>query len=370
MNHNEFLISKSAFAENGYIWMLTEQTEMLCCIDIQKREIKKCFIIPGKRTEEISDIIMKNTNESIFFSSCNDKRLFRFVKGKRTFVNIFETISIEKKFKKGLHELIGAYDDCLVFFLKESESIVFLDVNTGNYHEDYVIFQRLKENGAEINGQIFSGGCFQEENKLYIPINEQNFLLMFNISEQSYNIYQLSKDINYKLSTIDRDILNGDFLLTTKDNQAIIWNPDEGIKSVTKLKNSNENNTYRDAFRISGRNYFIPLYRRKIYTEMLGKVEEMEFDYPNVEDKFRENIYEQYRAIFKYEKYVYFQARTNGQMYFIDTDNNMIQEYNVEITHEEKANYIAESYRKRGKPEIYIEDYDFALADYFRVVLE
>lgn len=370
MNHNEFLVSKYAFAENGYIWMLTEQTEILCCIDIQRRKPITYLVIPGIRTEDNSDMIMKNTRDSVFFSSCNDMRLFKFEKNKHVFINIFDTIGIKGKLKRGCYELIGAYADCLVFFLKESESIVYFDVNTGNMFEDIEVFSELKKNGVEINEHIFSESFFQDDDKLYIPINEQNFIMMINISKQSYNIYQLSNDINFKLITIDKDTLNGDFLLTTKENQGIVWNPDEGIKRVMEFKNTNQNNVYRDAFSVNGHNYYIPAYKRNIYAEVSDELKEMKFDFPDVEGKFRENVFEQYRACFKYENYVFFQARTNGQMYFIDTENNLIQEYNVEITHEEKANYIVGSYREHKKPDFYTEEYDFALSDYLGFMSE
>lgn len=352
-DNNSIFTSACAIVDGMDLWMLTNETDILCHFNFGNMKLIDCFFVPGDEMLDRSHFVIRKNKNKIYVIPYKAEQLYIFDVLSKKFEECQIPYGKNKKNKFMIAEACGTH---LVMIGHEIHGIICYDEKTDTFVKYTEYLTELEKAGCDISKPLFLDGYCRYENRLYIPVYSTNLVLQLNLEDVTYNIYKLSDKKEIKLRTIDRYDDGGEkFLLTTVDDEMLVWSINYGIEKIKKLEVLKGNRkAYVRAFYISGKNYYISAWERKVFVENGSQITRLDFDYES-RGAFDELNHTQFEAIFKYGEDIFFQARSNGQIFKIDTRTDKVHCINFCVTQKEKEKIIYQICKYRNKVSLLME---------------
>lgn len=352
-DNNSIFTSASAIVDGTDLWLLTNETDILCHFNLDSMKLMDYFFVPGKEMLDRSHFVIRKNKNKIYIIPYKAEHLYIFDVLSQKFKECQIPYGKNQNNKFMIAETYGTY---LVMIGHEIHGIIYYDEETDTFvrYTDYLT--ELESAGCDISKPLFLDGYCRYENRLYIPVFSMNLVLQLNLEDATYNIYELLGEKEIKLRTIDRYNDGGEkFLLTTVDDEMLIWSINYGIEKMKKLEVlKGDRKAYVRAFCINRKNYYISAWERKVFVENGSQLTRLDFDYEN-RGAFDELNYTQFEAIFRCGEDIFFQARSNGQIFKIDTRTDEVNCVNFNVTQEEKEKIIYQVCKYRNKVKLLME---------------
>lgn len=362
--NNAIFVAKSAIVDGNNLWMLSNDTDVLLHFDFVSLKLLDYLIIPGEKLIQYAHLGLVKIGDTIYIAPYVDYTLFFYncVSGQLGNISIpYETDKIQKRNK---FNIVVTWNRQLVLVGHAVKGIFYYDIATGSFTRDTGYLDALEQAGCDMNATLFSDCYCQRDNKLYIPIFCRNMVLEIDLDRKINKVYRLSHDKEIRLRTIDGYDEDGreKFLLTTVDDEMLIWSPESGVEKRKKLGLlRSKEGMYMRAFHVREKNYYIAAEERKVFVETDNKIQQLEFEYES-----RGGVKEaaggtQFEAIFKEGMNIFFQARSNGQLFKIDTSVDTIYRMNFDVMPEKRNEIVNRVCRSRPVDDMLIENMWFGL---------
>lgn len=364
---NAMFADSSFFVDGEDLWLLTGYSDVLIHFCRSDMTLIEYFIIPTQYLQRAAHFKLENTEEGIYILPHLANNIFYFDKRTKTLKEISlppmeERLSAKRKirlaaFWKGNLFLLG-YDIPHVYFLNDATG----EIVTNNTYLD-----ELQTVGAKTGETVFSYCAYQDDNKFYIPLIGQAFILRIDLEEKSFCCFRVTKKDDIRLCTIDKYGYDEKFLLTTYDDEKIIWSPDKGVEELQKIGLLNKGDACLRAYHIGDKNYYIPANERKVYVEQGKSIRDIPYvSAPNA--AYPEHKAAQYETVYRDGSDIYFQTRS-GELFFLDTTKEEISAMKFQISSDQMGEMKKKILEAREIPSCVIEQSCFHLEDYIRNIM-
>lgn len=365
--HTNMFASSSLLIENGDMWLLTSHTDILMRFRISDMRLEEYYIVPAEYLQKDVHVKLENTSNGIYILPCIGNRLFFFNKSVKKIKEISLSI-LEQKFAEKRKFHISAFWNRHLFLVgHDIECIYILNEETGHISKEKTYLDILRIAGAKTEGTIFSDCAYQDGNMFYMPLIGQSFILCMNLDDRTFNTFRISGKKKIRLCTIDKYQDDDKFLLTTLNDEKIIWSPKKGLIEWKDLGILGKEKSYLRAYHINNKNYYIPTKERKIYVEKEGIIKMIPYVYP-LNLKYPEYDTIQYEVVERFADVIYFQTR-DGHLFYIDTIKDEICDMRFYVSSEKRKEIKGKILDARNIPAVVEEKYCFYLEDYLEMII-
>lgn len=333
-NDNSIFVGIGIVVDEKSLWILSEDTDTLMHFDLLTRELLDYHAISRKKLVPCAHLELQKNGNVIFVIPYRGRNLVSFDTGSGEMQYIEIPYKTDEVNKDGKFCIAIIWKFYLILVGYNIKGIFYYDTTSGSFTRDMEYLGKLEKLGCDLSKPLFSDNYYQYEEKVYMPVYSQNIILEIDLETHASRVYELQHKKKIKLCTIDGYIQNGKekFLLTTTDDEMIIWSPDSGIEKIEELKILTVyEKIYKRAFHIREKNYYIPAYERKVFVETDGAIKELEFEYESRGGFDGNSGHTQYEAVLKKDKDIYFQARSNGQLFRIDTETDKVYRIDFDV---------------------------------------
>jgi len=371
--NNAVFAAKNVITDGKDLWMLSNDTDVLLHFDFASLRLLDYHIMPGKILTQHAHLGLVKGGNIIYIVPYMENTLVSFdcITGKMENINIpYETGEIRKK---GKFNIIAIWKNQLVLIGHAIKGIFYYDIVSQSFTRDIEYLDELEKAGCDVNVVLFSDCYCQKDNKLYIPIFYKNMILEIDLEKNINKIHKLKHEEPIRLRTIDRYEENGKekFLLTTVNDEMLIWSPAGGIEKWRKLGLlRSKEGMYMRAYHVRKKNYYIAAEERKVFVEEDDEIRELEFEYESRGGAKEAAGGTQFEAIFKNGKDIFFQARSNGQLFRIDTAADMICRIDFDVASEKREEIIDRVCNSRPVCDTLIENMWFGLDSFLKVYVD
>lgn len=327
---NYWMIGNATILDGDILWMVTIHTDVVLKIDWGSKQIVGSFQIPESKNIDYAHTVMKKVDEKIYIFPLYGDGCFCF------------DITSEKFNKIGL-DCGGDKLSCVVRIaeMADDKNIIFVDHNTNRIYKldsrnnsvsrvGENLEEELKRKGVDVSFPIFSWQHFIMSNILYIPVNNKNMCVCFDMSTYDYFIKEFESDIQLKFIAGDDEKT----IFTTSDNRIFVHKclSDE-VEELTDTIRDGGADLY--PFCIKDKIVFLPFCQRRVYLFDNGTMSRFDVPYSFIKrDVFPETKgCSQYEAVIVDGGKLYFQARSNGELFCLDTDEKTVSITRFSISH-------------------------------------
>lgn len=357
--NNAIFASKNAIVDGNNLWMLSNDTDVLLHFDFSGLRLMDYHILPGDELLQYAHMGMVKNGDIIYIVpyAGDDLVLFDCKSAEMRSISIsYEEGEIKRKDKF----CIAAVWKTQLFLIGHSVKGIFCyDVPSGRFARDTSFLKELEKAGCDITTTLFSDCCYQKRDKLYLPVFCANLVLEIDLDKGQNRIYKLNSEKKIELRTIDGYEEGGKekFLLTTVNDEMLIWSPLDGVEEMRELGLlRNRKGMYSRAFHVGKKNYYIAAGERKVFVEEDNRIEELEFEYENSGGAKEGANGTQFEAVFRNGTDIFFQARSNGQLFKIDTITDMVHRMDFDVTIEKRKEIRDQVYSSRPIADMLIEN--------------
>lgn len=357
--NNAIFVAKSAIVDKNELWMLSNDADVLLHFDFVNMKLSNYYILPGEKLLQYSHLVMAKNGNSIYIAPYMGDMLFLFDSLSGEIKNIAIPYDASEAEQKNKFNIAVVWKSQLVLVGHAIKGIFYYDMISGGFVRDTKYLDMIKKVQYDISGFLFGDCYYQKENKLYIPLFCRNMILEIDLDKHINKIHELKYDTEIKLCTIDGYEQDGreKFLLTTKNDEMLIWSPVNGVEKMKDLGLlCGEEKVYMRAFHMNEKNYYIAAYERRVFVEIGDEIRELNFEYENKGGVKEAAGGTQFEAIFKNGTDIYFQARSNGQLFKIDTVTDAIYQIDFDIVPEKRREIIEQICISRPMVDILIEN--------------
>lgn len=366
---NAVFVAKNVAVDGENLWMLSNDTDVLMHFDFTNLKLLDYHVIPGEKLMQYAHLALAKVGDIIYIVPYRESSLFFWDCAAGELGNIKIPYERDEVGKEEKFNIAVAWKSHLVLVGHTVRGIFYYDTVSGNFVRDMGYLEDLRKTGCDINGVLFSDCYYQKENRLYIPIYSSPVILEIDLETHINTIHKLQDGKEIRLRTID-GYLQGEkekFLLTTIKDERLIWSAENGVEKRKELGLLHgEEKIYMRAFHIGGKNYYISAYERKVFVEAGDRIQELEFEYESrggVEEAVEKT---QFEVIFKWGQSIYFQARSNGQLFKIDTLSDTICRIDFDVTPEKRKEIVDRVFDRRQIIDILTESSWFRLDDFLK----
>lgn len=358
--NNGIFASVNAVVDGEDLWMLSIDTDVLLHFDFKSLKLLDYYIIPGETYRRYAHLLLRKAGNIIYVTPGEENSLICFDCVSKKIENIHIPLETDEIWKGNQFNFAAVWQSRLILSGYLGQGIFFYDMTHGSFTRDVGYLGAFKKLGCDLSALQVSYSYCQRKNKLYIPILFTNLILEIDMETCMNHIYELRYGKELQLRTIDEYGQDDKFLLTTADDEMLIWSPINGVERLRPLGLLHaQNKMYAQAFHVREKNYYIAAYERRVFVEKDERIRELKF-----ENKDRGRVQEdssQFEAIFKNKTDIYFQVRSNGQLFKIDTEIDMICQMDFDVTMEKKKEITDEVCRYRSKFDMSVESAWFDL---------
>lgn len=359
-----------AITEGTDLWMLTYNTSVLLHFDITEMKLLDYHIISKEKIIQEAYLGVAKCGDIIYITPYRESKLVSFdvTSGEIRYIDIpyeAEEVRMNNKFV-----ITVSWKSYLLLVGCGIKGIFYYDTVSGSFTKNMEYWECLQEEGCDVSNPLFSNTYFQKENKVYLPVRFKDIILEVDLAQKEYTIHRLNND-KIALWTIDgyTQGKKEKFLLTTVNDEMLTWSPADGVEGVKNLGLlRGRSNLYERAYHIGGKNYFISACERKVFVESCGQIRELEFEYESRGGYQEGTWFTQFQAVFKWGNDIYFQARSNGQLFRIDTRMDIIYQVDFEVTQEDKKDMLRRIYSSRKLEDTIMENMGFKLDDLLKCI--
>ena len=318
--------SRCCIIDNDILWTVSYNTDALLKINLSNKQLINAYMIPGYNEKHYGNVSIVMGLGKVFIFPHNSVDIKVFDIDNETFELICFGSATEVPL---IHiSVIDCNEEKIYFWGLKDSGGYCLDIKTKRITEKSSYLNVLDEMGVDlINENVF---YFYEikDNTVFMPIRDHNILLIYHIKTDEYEYKRIGND-NIKLRTITFD--NSIFVFTTSDDKIITWDGNH-ILSIDNLGILGEDGdrSYFDLIIHNKKLYLIPDGIYYIYLREEGNTKKIEYNYPR-NNQISDVWGIKFMLCFYYDNKVFFQAYTNGQLFSIDLDTDVVSEFNIFI---------------------------------------
>lgn len=369
--NNSAFAAQDAIIDGNNLWMLTNDTDILLHFNLTGMKLVDYHVVPEEKPVKYAHLRLRKSGDIIYIIPYMESRLFFYdcTSGKTGDISIpYEADEIGKKNK---FNIAVVWKSWLVLVGHTIKGLFYYDRLTRSFIKDTAYLDELRKEGCDISAPLFSNCYYQRDNMLYIPVFRKNMILEIDLEKRTNKIHRLNCEKEIKLHTIDGYFRNGqeEFLLTTTNDEMLIWSHANGVEKMEELNLLHgEERIYARALHYGRKKYYIAAYERKVFVEADNGIQELEFEYES-RGGFEEAIgFTQFETILKNGTDVYFQARSNGQLFKIDTVTDKIYRTDFEISEDKRKEMIHQVCGSKTITDILAESAGFGLTAFLEVI--
>lgn len=365
--NNAMFTALDAIVDRDDLWMLSNDADVLLHFDFSTLKLLDYHLIPGKKLMKYAHVRLRKCGDIIYIVPYMESNLFFYdcVSGKIGSIYIpYEDDEAEVKNK---FNIVTTWKSQLVLIGYGIKGCFYYDMTVGSFTKDIGYLKELKKLRSDFSEMPFSDCYCQEKNKLYLPVYCKNIILEIDLEKHENTIYELRHEKEIRLRTIDVYEQDGNekFLLTTVDDEMLIWSRMSGVEKRKELGLlCGKEKIYMRAFHVNEKNYYIAACERKVFVESESEIKELKFEYER-----RGGVGEggtQFEAVFRSGMDIYFQARSNGQLFKIDTTTDRIFRMDFEVMPEVRDEIAKQVYSSRTMIDVMNENGWFGLDDFLK----
>lgn len=371
--NNAMFTAKSVLVDGNDLWMLTEDTDVLLHFDFKSLKLLDYHILPGEKRIPVAHLGLRKCGDIIYIAPYMESSFIflNCVSGEMGDISI--PYEVGEAGKKRKFCIAAVWKSQLVLVGHGVRGIFYYDTIAGSFTRDIGYLNELKKVGNGCPDLPFSDCYCQKRNKLYIPVYCKNIVLEIDMDKRTNEIYVLQHEKEIRLRTIDVYEQDGDekFLLTTADDEMLIWSPMDGVEKMRSLGLlCGGEKIYMRAFHVKKKNYYIAAYERKVFVESEDGIRELEFEYEkrggSAETVGDIQGYIQFEAVFKNGTDIYFQARSNGQLFRIDTATDTVHRMDFDVSPEKREEITDRVCSSRWDVDMIMENAGFGLDGFLK----
>lgn len=369
--NNALFASLDAVVDGDDLWLLSVDMDVLLHFDFRSLKLLDYHIIPVEKWIPYAHVRLRKCGHNVYIVPYAENSMFFYDCVSREMGKIEFPYQNGESKKRSKFNMVVVWKSCLVIVGRDIRGIFYFDTISERFTKDIGYLVELEKVGCEGSALLFNDCYYQKENKLYIPVLKKNLILEIDLEKRTNKIYELKQEKGIRLRTIDIYEQDGKekFLLTTVDDEMLIWSPGDGIEKKRALGLLyGEYKAYARAFHVGTKNYYIASHERKVFVEEKDRIRELEFEYER-RGGFNEAVgdiqgYSQFNAVFRNGTDIYFQARSNGQLFKINTKIDKIQRVDFDVSLEKREEIIGQVCRSRQTVDVFMENLGFGL-EYF-----
>lgn len=336
--------------EENVIWMVTVYSSLLIKLNLTTNRFEEYYRIPYvDETVEGSVVAMIKYNDELILAPNNTDRIIVFNLKMHQFYDIDMKLSKEEIAEGNIIGqicLMGKYAYLIGFKLY---SVFRLDLEDKKCERVY--------NSEGVGFFSYMNGII-DEGKLYIPMYEENTILIMNLENNQVNKIQVQGGAVSGFSSIAREE-NGIGLITKEGDYGLLDNNELYIK--TEICKENIANMFVDIY--NSKWCFESCGTKIWHVNSDGDVEDMQFKYPYAKE-FRDKTTAAYDFIVQVKTGLVFQVRADGDIYILDFDKKHINKINIR-----DMELVVQVNKERMKRKIVNEEISLSLDDFLQVIL-
>ena len=319
-------ISNAAIIDGRDLWLVSNYTNVLINYDINNGDLKQVYYFPEKFTNTYATISYVKVEDKILFAPYNGQNLWCFHIQTKEFEEIDLRLENKERNVKQKFRGIISYNHELVLVGFGLHCIFRINVASDTVKRCDEYLAELEKRGIAAE-TAFLGLNFQlVEDVLYMPMLNHNIIIAFHLIDDYFKIYDIFNLDSNGFDSIE--YYNGEFRLLTSGNEEVIWNCEYGQQSRVKLGlEETQKRNYWKIFQHKEGVIYFSLYDSKIYVKNKeGDIEALSFLYPEPE-LFPDGT--KYEFMREDNGKIYFQVRSNGDCYYIDSEHLVTQAINL-----------------------------------------
>lgn len=361
-SNNKIFVSRGNAIDNNSLWMVTNDTDILCHFDFETMELKEWHVVPTEILDQYAHGLLK-FKKNLYLIPNYGKEMFIYKTEKKEFEKV-EVPFGEEANKPAKFVISTGYANKIFMVGHNIEGIYCYDECNKSFIITKAYLKKIKKYNDCGESPYFSD-CYVKIGKmLYIPLYHRSLILIFDMESLETEVVDIGENIYLK--TIDY-IGDDRFFLTTCNDERLLWSREEGVQERRTLDQLiGQLKIYDRAFYEHEKYYYIASCERKVFVEKGGIITELPFSYDKNSPFTEGTVYTQFEAIFRFRGSIFFQARSNGQLYKIDTLTDIISEVDFSVPVEEKKKIKLNSYKERKKLGVAREDDLFDLSNFIK----
>ncbi len=360
---NACLLGKGAEIdiENRELWLVTNFTATLLKVDLKNSTVVKSYPIPIDRIENYDFQDIKKVGNDLYIAPYNAEHLYRFSIIDEKFVKIDLDLTeqektVKRKFRKILYAENGIYLIGFGLML-----VLKLDLQSQT-------FKRIE--GIASGSSFFANDCVAIEDDIYIPYFQENKVLHIFAADDSWKEITIPNHKSTGFGTIAKT--ERGFMLTDLADNQIMYNCKEQDMVYQELQMlSKEHLQYEKVYCYRDKEYFFPLRESTVWRlDQQGNKKVLGYEYPE-DHRFGTDYYTKFEMIELSGNRIYFQARTNGEVFVINLSTDEVQKCEIHLSDELKGALFGNAAEKKYKEIVYEMDiYDLESLILHRVKID
>lgn len=322
--------SNSVVIDGDDLWLVSNYANTLLNYDMDKGILKGIYYFPEKIADTYCSVACIKVDDTIFLAPYNSEKLWCFHISTKQFEMYDLWLDDKEEKTKKKFGIITYYNRRIFLIGHKIHCIYYFDLATKEVGkcDDYI--KKLRERGIEKEESLLGYNYQIAENVLFIPMLSHNFIVAFNLLNYQCEIYEIVGGTSKGFETIN--YLGGKFILTNDHDEKITWNYISGEITIEKLGMlESEVKSYKDVIQCGEVSVYFAAFEKKIIIEDgMGKLERISFVYPEA-DLYPEGVYSKFEFIKKDQERIYFQVRSNGDVFYIDLKQMVVIPLNLEV---------------------------------------
>ncbi len=364
---NKFYVCNGSVILNNELWTLSVDLDLLLRIDMRSWTLIEAYSLDEPIKRQYQHIALTVLGEYIYIAPAYGKYLWRFHIPSETMEKMDGLDYLGIYVDTNKFQIVTEYGSKVYMLGNQLPGLYIYDLKSKqiSVYEDYIATLRGKL--ATNRTDFFLNGYLKDQSFLYVPVYKSGMIIRFDLENISYEIFNIMPEISLTLHSISK--CKEGFLLTTQNDERIIWNPN-GLADYRKLGQLSPKSMYKSYY------YAVELYSGKYYipNHELCIIRENE---KGIEKVYRFNLegstYSEYcqttlfELVFEYEGDLYIQSRYLGSVYQIDGKSGDVKEIEIKVESELKSK-INKNYMRRKQEKFFEENKDIGIKDFINYI--
>lgn len=369
---SSLFLSMDALIDGDHLWLLSCEPDILLNFDFNSMKLRDYYIVPGEDVVQYAHLELENIGDVIYIVPYMKEGLYYLDRETNALKEIRIPYAEGETEKNCKFAFSTTWQSYLVLVGHAIQGIFYYDEKNNTFTRETGYLRELKKAGCDISKPLFGGWRYQSGEELLIPVYDSNFILQMNLERREYKIFELSAGKEIRLCTIDAFEETGKrkYFLTTTNDEMLIWSPETGVEKMKELEMLGGDGTkrYLQALCANGKRYYLPSNERRIFVEDDDKIKELPYEY-ETRGSFAEVREPQFGAIVRFEDNIFFQARSNGQIFKIDTKEDKICRIDFDVMAEKKDEIISKLHHHRKRINCLKESSFYRLDNYIKMII-
>ncbi len=357
------LLSLYCAIDDDFVWILSWEYDILIQIERTTFEYCDAFCVPIQEMKTFQHLAIASSGNRIYVIPFNDENLYYFNIDEKEFYRLDIPYEINEKSIKGKFCFAVCWNNRLALFGNNLKFVLYYDESTNQFFRDDSFLECLESAGVDVNHTVFTEFYSQVDNLVYVPVYNTSIIIIFDLESKEYTILDMGN--NFKLNTIfsykDRDETR--FMLTTTDDNVVMWSPTKGIEGIKNNHLKKENDKYKFAGCVDGKSFFILERDTHIYATDDTGILKIEVG------KSKQTIdYVLYGFATMIDGSLVFQERESGRLFSLDAVTCDIKELPTSISYEKISEILKHRFKMCQKVGIINEKKIFGLTSFIETI--